>query len=160
MPVVTWNSAWLKFCVQIKITSLWKGIISICLYPFRLFELFYKYRPDRADTWCWRGIRPSGRQKEIVLAAAKMENIKWYWINDCNLTKPLQEYLTRHTNWATAFWKGKQWQHRHATSEETASIQSGQNFSNLRNCSVFFLDRIFYLYGASTNDNEGGQISE
>lgn len=69
--------------------------------------MFYNYRPDRADKWCWRGVRPSGRQKGIVLAEVKMENIKRYSTDDCNLTKPLQGYLTRHIKQGEGFLESK-----------------------------------------------------
>ena len=97
-----WNCIYFIYLSQKK-----KSIISICLYPFRLFEVFYNYRPDRADKWCWRGVRPSGRQKGIVLAEVKMENIKRYSTDDCNLTKPLQGYLTRHIKQGEGFLESK-----------------------------------------------------
>lgn len=56
MPVVVSSSRLAEILhVQIGITLpylfLYKkgGIISICLYPFRLFEVFHNYRPGRAD---------------------------------------------------------------------------------------------------------------
>lgn len=69
--------------------------------------MFYNYRPGRADKWCWQGVRPSGRQKGIVLAAAKMENIKLHSTDDCNLTKPLQGYLTMHIKQGDCFLESK-----------------------------------------------------
>ncbi len=130
-----------------------KRIIFICLYPCRLFEVFYNYRPGPADKRCCRGVRPSGRQEGIVLAGAKMENIKQYSTDDCNLTKPLQGYLTRHIEqghcilesktMTTSFWP--------CYFQRDGFISALQNFSDLWIGSVFIFVSVFsfYLWGVS-----------
>lgn len=96
--------------VRTGITSLylsWKvGNYFHLFVPFQT-EVFYNYKPDRADKWIWGGGRPSGRKEGIVLAAVKMKNIKRHSTDDSNLAEPLQGYLTSHIKQGNGFF-GKQ----------------------------------------------------
>lgn len=101
---------------------------------FKAFQVFYNYKAERAEKWCWQGGRPSGRQKGIVLSVVKMKNIKRYSADDCNLAKALQGYLTRHIKQGNSFF-GKQ----NSDNIRLAAVlgqncllhfSNGQNFNN------------------------------
>ena len=50
-----------------------REIISIRLYPLRLFEVFYNYKPDRADKLCWREAGQVEDRKELYSLQLKWE---------------------------------------------------------------------------------------